>query len=763
MVDVHTAQLYMSTHRMSMRFKECCRDAGRSPEPTRRLSFVGNDDAGNDAAPAAEPEPADNLAEWVRALNAAAGAAEQAAADAEAAAGGPGSWFSRTSACIEAEARATAAATRVSSLTVGDNRPGYVPVRAGREAYIDLVILMDAAQQRARAACSSMSNRADRHQRCGGPGRGSAGPGQGRRGGCEEGLGVDGRQGFYTSEQYGDCNRYRGDEAFEDQPEACRHANGARALAEVVRWRANRAQTVAEHARALAYETRSLALRAEAERRSGGRRRLLAEAEQLQEQATETLAAVREAYAEQHREWQGLQARAARWLEDAEHTYAANRTGRWQRRLGERAARRGDRRGGRCRRASALGLTGSEALELATTVAGADAGAGGDGTLTQAAVTAVGAGGVMPPVAGTAAGADPTLDEAFDSIEAGLLTRADDGRPGAGRSMRAYGRPRKRRARLVAGEGRRVTAPVEEIQPPTRSMRSTERSRPRPMRAGSARTRRLSTSAATREIQRMRMRLRPGSGRSRPRRPVQPLRIRSQRWSRLSPRSAIGKPRKTKKRAVRLTPLRSIPSARIRLRLFAQAFAAEAAESSADERMTTATPAPRRRLRIRSQGWSSSSLRRSQRKSRKTPPRSVPPARWVGVPDADNFESMDVRTSRRAALDPRVTTEIAEHPLHLRRQSVQEVAAPVPANRTNASGLPQQPASGTALHENETTLLVLEDGPVPDAKVVPEQFGQLRTAERLRQTRLGNQEVTDDVQSRLAMEVPAIETRIEYE
>ena len=110
-------------------------------------------------------------------------------------------------------------------------------------------------------------------------------------------------QGFYTSEQYGDCNRYRGDEAFEDQPEACRHANEARALAEVVRWRANRAQTVAEHARALAYETRSLALRAEAERRTGGRLRLLAEAEQLQEQATDTLAAVREAYAEQNREW----------------------------------------------------------------------------------------------------------------------------------------------------------------------------------------------------------------------------------------------------------------------------------------------------------------------------------------------------------------------------------------------------------------------------------------------------------------------------
>ena len=100
-----------------------------------------------------------------------------------------------------------------------------------------------------------LSNGADRHQRCAGPGRGSAGPGQGRRGGAKKASEWMAGKGFYTSEQYWDCNRYRGNEAFEDQPEACRHANEARALAEVVRWRANRAQTVAEHARALAYET----------------------------------------------------------------------------------------------------------------------------------------------------------------------------------------------------------------------------------------------------------------------------------------------------------------------------------------------------------------------------------------------------------------------------------------------------------------------------------------------------------------------------
>ena len=83
-------------------------------------------------------------------------AVAQAAADAEAAARGSESWFSRASSCIDAEARATASATRVSSLTVGDDRPRYVPVRAGREAYADLVVLMDAAQLRARAACRSI-------------------------------------------------------------------------------------------------------------------------------------------------------------------------------------------------------------------------------------------------------------------------------------------------------------------------------------------------------------------------------------------------------------------------------------------------------------------------------------------------------------------------------------------------------------------------------------------------------------------------------
>lgn len=113
-----------------------------------------------DVAPAradtadAAPEPVGDVARWAGALTAAARAAEQAAADAESAAGGSGR--SRASSCSDAEARVTAAAARVSSLTVGDDRPRFVPARTGRETYSDLFHLLDAAQRRARAACSSI-------------------------------------------------------------------------------------------------------------------------------------------------------------------------------------------------------------------------------------------------------------------------------------------------------------------------------------------------------------------------------------------------------------------------------------------------------------------------------------------------------------------------------------------------------------------------------------------------------------------------------
>ena len=190
-------------------------------------------------------------------------------------------------------------------------------------------------------------------------------------------------KGFYTSGTYWDCARYRGHEAFEDQPQACEHANEARAMAEVVRWRASRAQTVADHARALADEARGLARLAEAERRSGNQRESArAEGERLRSQATEKLEEVQAAYAEQDREWQQLQANAGGWLEGAERTYAALQQeddgGGWLGALvgGAIGAAVG------ATGASALGLTGSEVTDMVTlsTVAGAEIGGGGDGS-----------------------------------------------------------------------------------------------------------------------------------------------------------------------------------------------------------------------------------------------------------------------------------------------------------------------------------------------------------------------------------------------
>ena len=125
-----------------------------APDRSAETARPGNDDAfGNDTA-AAEVGPADDFAVWVRALTAGARAAQQAAADAEAAAGGSGR--SLASSCSDAEARVAAAAARVSSLTVGDDRPRSVSVRTGREAYSDLFRLLDAAQRRARAVCWSI-------------------------------------------------------------------------------------------------------------------------------------------------------------------------------------------------------------------------------------------------------------------------------------------------------------------------------------------------------------------------------------------------------------------------------------------------------------------------------------------------------------------------------------------------------------------------------------------------------------------------------
>ena len=72
-----------------------------------------------------------DLAEWVRAVNAGVTAAEEAAAEAEAAAGGTRNWFARTAASVNARYRLARALVRVEALTVGESRPSFVTRAAG--------------------------------------------------------------------------------------------------------------------------------------------------------------------------------------------------------------------------------------------------------------------------------------------------------------------------------------------------------------------------------------------------------------------------------------------------------------------------------------------------------------------------------------------------------------------------------------------------------------------------------------------------------
>ena len=86
------------------------------------VSLVQPSNRENDEAAAADEavEPA-NLLEWVAAVNAGVTAAEQAAAEADAS--GTGSWFARTTACLNARNRLAVALAHVEALTVGNARP----------------------------------------------------------------------------------------------------------------------------------------------------------------------------------------------------------------------------------------------------------------------------------------------------------------------------------------------------------------------------------------------------------------------------------------------------------------------------------------------------------------------------------------------------------------------------------------------------------------------------------------------------------------
>lgn len=97
------------------------------------------------------PEPA-NLTEWVR-VSAGVTTAEEAADEAESAAAGTGSWFGRTTACVNAQDRLSYALQKVERLTVGEERPSYVTSAAGEETYAELGERLESARERGRAAC----------------------------------------------------------------------------------------------------------------------------------------------------------------------------------------------------------------------------------------------------------------------------------------------------------------------------------------------------------------------------------------------------------------------------------------------------------------------------------------------------------------------------------------------------------------------------------------------------------------------------------
>ena len=114
--------------------------------------------AGQPGRPAdVQSQPAGDFAGWVRQINDAVAEAERAADDAEQAAAGAGSWFSRSSACFHARDRGVQASIRVQNLTfMGVRRPEFVPAEAGSQAWEEVRGRLDAADRRANEACASI-------------------------------------------------------------------------------------------------------------------------------------------------------------------------------------------------------------------------------------------------------------------------------------------------------------------------------------------------------------------------------------------------------------------------------------------------------------------------------------------------------------------------------------------------------------------------------------------------------------------------------
>ena len=108
--------------------EQAARDYERDPDP----ALPGQADVDRPAD--VESQPSGDFAGWVRQVNAAVAEAERAAAEAEQAAAGSGSWFSRSSACINADGRVAQATVRVQNLTFGTRRPRFVPAEGGSQA-----------------------------------------------------------------------------------------------------------------------------------------------------------------------------------------------------------------------------------------------------------------------------------------------------------------------------------------------------------------------------------------------------------------------------------------------------------------------------------------------------------------------------------------------------------------------------------------------------------------------------------------------------
>ena len=109
------------------------------------------------------------------------------------------------------------------------------------------------------------------------------------------------------------------------------------------------------------------------------------------------------------------------------------------------------------------------------------------------------------------------------------------------------------------------------------------------------------------------------------------------------------------------------------------------------------------------------------------------------------------------------TIEIPEYSLHPRRQNMNRSSTPVFSRHADPLCFPKQPAPQASLNENKPFLLVFKYSFVPNMKILSKVPAQFFPTELHGQTCFFNLEKTDDVQCRVALEVPSVQSRIEDE